>query len=501
MSFVFGDGFDCYAATADLYPSYWDTGTSVNFLIFSPGRFAGSRALQGSGSGVWLTKSSGVNGDAVHHITCAIQQTATVTGSTLGFYFQLLDGTTNQCAIVFRSDGAIVLTSGGPTGTALATYTGAVSLVNTWFAFEIEVAISNTAGYMNVRKNGNPANDFTSATTLDTQNSANAYANKLTIGVNASVNSQIVDDLFWRSDASSVAWLGDIRCQTRMPASDAAVQWSRTPTGVLTQTAPPATGFTLPGGSNTAAYTAFTAAYDGTVTSVGVTTVAVGTAVNMKCAIFADNGSGRPGALLASATAPVTPVVVGTHTFAFTGLSVVKGTQYWIGAAMDGTTGMSWNATSGSVTTGATSTTSYAAFPQTNPVTTMPAQGNLKSMTYTATPANWQAVSEAQQDAATSYVYSSTVGQEDYYGIASIASTPVSTFMVTTRAYMQKSDAGTRTAAAQLKSGASVVASPTVVLTTSGWQWAWRSDTTDPAGGNWTAAAVNNAQVGVKVIA
>jgi hypothetical protein len=121
--------------------------------------------------------------------------------------------------------------------------------------------------------------------------------------------------------------------------------------------------------------------------------------------------------------------------------------------------------------------------------------------TYTATPANWQAVSEAQQDAATSYVYDSTPGDADFYGIASIASTPVATIAVTTRALMQKSDAGSRTAAVQLKSGATTVASPTLTLSSSGWLWAWRTDTTDPATGTaWTAAAVNNAQVGPRTV-
>jgi hypothetical protein len=66
---------------------------------------------------------------------------------------------------------------------------------------------------------------------------------------------------------------------------------------------------------------------------------------------------------------------------------------------------------------------------------------------------------------------------------------------------MQKSDAGSRTAAVQLKSGATTVASPTLTLTTSGWQWAWRMDLTDPnTSAAWTAAAVNAAQIGPTVV-
>ena len=42
-----------------------------------------------------------------------------------------------------------------------------------------------------------------------------------------SVNvTQRFDDLFWRSGAAAGAWLGDIRCYTRMPATDVSVQFT-----------------------------------------------------------------------------------------------------------------------------------------------------------------------------------------------------------------------------------------------------------------------------------
>lgn len=114
---------------------------------------------------------------------------------------------------------------------------------------------------------------------------------------------------------------------------------------------------------------------------------------------------------------------------------------------------------------------------------------------------NFTVVNEPQQDAATTYVYDSTPGHADLYNIAPIVSTPTTVVAVTTRAYMQKSDAGTRTAAVSLKSGATTVASPTLNLST-GWTWAWRTDTTDPAtGAAWTAVGVNNAQIGPVVVA
>jgi len=345
MTFAWGDSFDCYAAAADAANGYWDSGT-FSSVFPTTGRFAGSQCLQFGSSAALMTKSSGVN-DAVHHLVVAFQQTVAVSGTTPGLYLQLLDGTTGQCAVVFRQDGVILLQAGTVGGTTLATYTGAFTTINTWYAFEFEIIINNTTGRFRARKNGNTVDDFDSGAVLNTRASANNYANKLSVGLGNTAVIDRIDDLYWRSDASSVAWMGDIRAYTRMPASDAAVQFSRS--------------------------------------------------------------------------------------------------------------------------TGAT---------------------------------NFSCVDEPQQNTTTDYVFDSVPGHADLYGIAAIASTPLTTFAVTTRAYMIKSDAGTRTAAVQLKSGASTVASPTVVLTPSNWQWAWRHDTTDPAtGAAWTAAAVNTVNIGPTVIA
>jgi len=487
----FGDSFDCYATTADMANGYWDTLTLAPTLI--AGRFAGSQALH-LVANFTLIKSSGVN-DAVHHVVMAVRQTAALSGtSTVGGYLTFYDGTTGQCTICFRSDGAIILASGASAaGTLLATYAGAVTAINTWFAFEFEITINNTTGRFRVRKNGNPADDFDSGAVLDTQNSANAYANKLQVGCGNSIPSIAdIDDLYWRSDATSVPWLGDIKCMARAPASDASVQFSRSAPvyiqpGVGSSTANVTTG--------TARYTPVVAAYTGSVSAVSAMFPSASTC-NMKCSIFASSGT-APTTVLGSATVTaLSAASSGTFTFG-TQVPVVKGTQYWVGIESDATSGQT-NATSG--TTGLSSTTAYAAFPVASPATIAAQAPNL-SMTIN-TNVNADFVNEPQQDATTSYVYDSVPGHADLYGIAAIASTPLTTYAVTTRAYMIKSDAGTRTAAVQLKSGSSTVASPTVVLTPSNWQWAWRHDPLDPAtGAAWTAAAVNVCTIGPTVIA
>jgi hypothetical protein len=494
MAWSFGDGFDLYATTADAANGYWDSVNSTTFSLVA-GRFTGSRALQlSSPITVGFIKSSGVN-DVVHHIVVAFQQTSALTGSVLGTYLQLVDGVTNQCCVVFRSDGAILLTSATPAGAVLATYTGAVTAISTWCAFEFEIVINNTTGRFRVRKNGNTIDDFDSGATLNTRPGANTYANKLQVGVNSSVSGQCIDDLFWRSDASSVAWMGDIRCYTRMPASDQSVQFSRSPT------TSPLGGFgTASANFSTAVgnsfYVPLAPAYDGTISTLTISMFAAYTG-NLKCSVF-NSAGGNPSTILASATTLVNPTI-GNNTITFsTPFTVTKSNQYWIGIAADGAANVNYfnsNIARSSTTTG------YSTFPTASP--TVSGNTIVACITWTiATNTNNCVVNEAQQDTTTSYVYDSTAGHADFYGIGTIASTPGTTIAVTTRGYMQKSDAGTRTAAVQLKSGATTVASPTLTLTTSGWLWAWRTDITDPnTSAAWTAAAVNAAQIGPTVVA
>jgi hypothetical protein len=486
----FGDSFDCYATNVDMASGYWDSGGTGANLTLVAGRFAGSQAINcGSSTTPPLIKSSAVN-DAVHHLSMAFRQTSTLSGTTLGMYFQFTDTATNQCCIVFRSDGVILLTSATPAGTVLATYAGAVTAANTWFQFEFEVIINNTAGRFRARKNGNPLDDFDSGAVLNTRPGANAYANRLSIGLNATVTHQL-DDLLWRSDASSVPWVGDIRCITRMPASDASVQFARAP-AVSVTTTPAGSSASITNGQ--ARYTQFIAAYDGTISTITVAMTTASTS-NMKCSMFASSGT-QPTTLLGSATAVTNPTGVQTITFP-TPITVVKGTQYWIGVANDATSGAF---TSTATTTGWLSFTAYASFPAANP-------GGSGSVAPTfsvtiGTTINAQMVNETLQDGTTSYVYDAVAGHADLYTIASIASTPTSTVAVTTRAFMQKSDAGARTAAVQMKSGATTVTSNTATLSSSSWGWTWRTDLTDPATSTaWTAAAVNNLQVGPVTVA
>lgn len=491
MSYCFGDSFDLYAAPADAVATYWDSGAGSNWTLVA-GRFSGGQAFQTALAGtIGLVKSSGSN-DAIHHVVMAFRQTLVLSGTTLGMYLTFGDGATAQCSIVLRSDGAILLTSGGPAGTVLATWTGGVTAQNAWIAYEFEVVINNTTGSISARRNGSTSNDFTLGSLNTRGGTANNYASRLTIGMQSAVNAQQIDDVLWRSDASSVPWVGDIRAYVRMPASDASVQFSRSGAGVLSQTIGSSTSVNTNIG--TMRLTQFTVNTAGTISTISFASNA-GMTGNIKGAIWAD-AAGVPGAVLGSA--PSQAVVAGgagTNAMTLTsGVSVAAGQKIWVGACVDTTTG-SWATSGSSVSTGAVAMGSFAAFPQASPVVTIPTQMVGSSIIYNVS-GNAALVAEAQQDGAATYVYDSVVGHADLYGIAPLAVTPASVIAVTTRAFIQKSDAGSRSGAVQLKSGATTVASTTTALSTT-FAWLYRTDTTDPATGSaWTTTAVNNVQVG-----
>lgn len=491
MTWNFGDGFDLYATATDMINGYWDSGTNIGNVSLVAGRFSGSRGILTSfASNVFLVKSSGVN-DTVHHIGVAANW-PTFSGSTQNLGLQLVDGTTAQCTIMFRTDGAIVLTSGGTAGTVLATYTGVAAAAGTWYGLEFEVVINNTTGSFTVRKNGNTSNDFTAAGLNTRGGTANNYANRLQI-VSGTGGGTLptLDDLFWSSGAATGSWLGDIRCITRMPASDVTAVFSKAPTN-FAQT-PFTFGTTTTYGNTTARYTPIVAAYDGTVGAISLS-VGTGFTGNLKCSAFNGTATG-PTTVLSSATTLSNPAT-GSNTITFpTPFTVAKGAQYWIGFETD----VSASFNTGGTNTGRSSTTAYTSFPVASPTV---ANDNAPVCSWTITiGTNNCLVNEAQEDGLTTYVYDSTVNDADFYTIGTIASTPLTTIAVTTRGYMQKSDAGSRTAAVQLKSGTTTVATPTLTLSTSGFLWAWRTDLTDPnTGSGWLSAAVSAINVGPLVV-
>jgi hypothetical protein len=496
VNWLFGDSFDLYSAPADAIAGYWDSGNFQFTLV--AGRFAGSRAASYGAVGTWLVKSSGSN-DSIHHFNVAQQQGAPLTGTSIGDFFTLGDGATAQCTIGWRGDGAIVLQSGASGGTTLAAYTGAVTVQNVWNTFEIEVVIHNTAGSFTVRKNGNTSNDFFLGSLNTRPGTTNNYANRVSYGhtQNLGGSNQTIDDFLWRSDSTSanIPWLGDIRCYARMPQADVSAQFTKTLTA-NNQVIVPAT---LTGGTiaNRACYVSFVAAYTGTIPSINTSTGSGGGTSRSRCAIFTDN-AGVPGFILANGTSnEIVNPGTGPQTWTFTTPpTLIKGTRYWLGTNINA--GINWGV--GTVATGQSATQTYASWPTDNPTVTAGSVNEQSSTTVMTVTNNSDSVSEPQQDALTTYVYDSTVGDQDFYNLAPLLPTPAATIAVTVRGFMEKSDAGLRSGAMQLRSGATTVITPTLVLSTS-FQWSFQTYQNDPNTTlPWTATSVDNLNLGPRMV-
>jgi hypothetical protein len=227
------DSFDLYKDIADASSGpvpVWET--SDNWEL-GEGRFSGSRSLvASSNNATLLTRATGSN-DANVIVNCAFIQTGALIGSNLGLGIQGLDDTTAQWTIVFRSDGAVLLKSGGVTGSTLATLTS-VFTQNTWWQFQIEIITDNTSGSISIWKLGQSGALTSSDHSLGSLNSrggtANNYVNRIAIvsGANATSLDQRIDDFYAFNESGSAPndLQGDVRAEIQRPNSDSSVQFS-----------------------------------------------------------------------------------------------------------------------------------------------------------------------------------------------------------------------------------------------------------------------------------
>jgi hypothetical protein len=283
----------------------------------------------------------------VHHIVVGFMQ------PTLGGNFcsaiSLYDVNTPQCTIQFLANGTILFYAGAlnASPTILATYTPSTFVLSTWYAFEFEVVIHNTAGAFRVRRNGNPVNDFDSGAVLNTRTSANNYANAIALGQTTNGPGQYLDDFFWQSGAAAGKWLGDVGCITLMPYYDAqAAMFSHFPVAQIPyQQLPRGNAYNMVGPRAT--YSPFTVPWSGTVGSISIP-INVASSANFKAAIYSSVSglptiaANVPGVVLATAT-PIAGASVGTLIFNFpTPLAVTAGTQYFFAFSVDIDQGNLW---------------------------------------------------------------------------------------------------------------------------------------------------------------
>jgi len=113
---------------------------------------------------------------------------------------------------------------------------------------------------------------------------------------------------------------------------------------------------------------------------------------------------------------------------------------------------------------------------------------------------NWQEVSELPVDGDTSYVSSSTVNNQDLYGITSLAGTPTAISAVQVRTCARKDNSATTTLCSVLSSSGTVADGATYAVTGS---YGYQRDiyATDPhTSAAWTGSGVDAALIGQKLL-
>lgn len=148
-----------------------------------------------------------------------------------------------HCMIVMGTDGSVLALRGGNMnntalgGTVLGRSDPCIA-AGGYHHIEIKVKIDNSVGYIEVRINEVTVLNLTG---IDTQNTANATAAQISIGMNGSVLSGPagfglfdVDDVFaWDTDSSDaentvVDWVGDKGCYFLRPNADTAdADWAK----------------------------------------------------------------------------------------------------------------------------------------------------------------------------------------------------------------------------------------------------------------------------------
>jgi len=117
-----------------------------------------------------------------------------------------------------------------------------------------------------------------------------------------------------------------------------------------------------------------------------------------------------------------------------------------------------------------------------------------------STGSNWQNVDDTAPNDDADYNSTSTAGATDTFALGDLATTPAAIYGVQACVEIRKDDAGSRSAALVLRSGgtAYVGATQSVLDAYTVLREIWEAD---PATGlPWTAAAVNNLEVGYRLI-
>ena len=212
MALLFMDGFDHYSFNEITHKWTARESSSVygNDIKLTSGRRGGGALLVGSSGGLYKSvpaRATFILGVAIYPVTMP----STGGGQPL---FELRDGSTQQLYVFIDTAAKLRVYRGG--GVLLATSDDPLPIA-TWSYVEFKATIDNTVGVYELRVNGLP---WLSASGVDTQNSANSFANYACLGISGANDANVYYDDYYLCDTSGAAnndFLGDVRIDVLAP--------------------------------------------------------------------------------------------------------------------------------------------------------------------------------------------------------------------------------------------------------------------------------------------
>lgn len=217
----FMDGFDYYASNQ--IPSVWTTGAYAgNGYSIQTGRNGVGKCLQCAS---YMAQVGVLNKGLPSNIQTFCWGfgflVSSIASDTRLPKFLLYDGTTVQLSFIMNLDRTISIYRGDKT-TLLGT-SPVFCALSEWATLEFDVYIHDTAGYVNIHKNGN-STPFYSVTNADTKAGTNAYVNKIGVvplGTYTGTTFK-VDDMYVADSR-----LGNVKVETLFPSgAGATTQWT-----------------------------------------------------------------------------------------------------------------------------------------------------------------------------------------------------------------------------------------------------------------------------------
>jgi hypothetical protein len=494
MTRLWGDSFDMYTTGTDL---------ALRYTSFAGAAFGGpSGSAFNLGQYVTSFQASKTWETLAHETTVffsfRMKYNSPVTPPTTNNMTLTIGETTNpQVTIAWdASTGSIVVYAGTVLGTVLATYTTQFQ-INLWDSWQGKIVIDQTAGSIEIRKNGN-ATPVISLTSANTRGPTSLVAYSTYMAMNAANTAWIIDDLWFNNNdgTAPTGWPPDVRAVMQQPAANTA-QTDFLPSQATITYGQPISTFTGSWPANQMIGTTFTTAAGGTVTAftVNLNAAYVGHLVG---GIYDNTGvGGGPGTLLMAATAITNPTS-GLNTLTLTStLTLAKNTTYFMCLLSD-TPYVTKSSNGGSQMV---QTVTYASGLPTTAVTGNASPLNAPNLAIVLNVQKWTLINNLQETGDAFYISSNTVNAEDLYTLTPLPVTPTTILGVVPIVYWRKSDAGARSGSLRMVANGSADTDEGTVNLSSTYNYTWKFLPLDPTGAAWTQTNINGATIGVKVAA